>query len=123
MKPNKNFIDGKWVASLEKETYQQKNPANLEQVTGIWPRSGLADVENAINAAQKTYQNWSALTVHKRAEYVKKALSLMMERVPGIAEVLTAENGKTLSESRLEIRAAINEMEFQISEGLYSLGE
>lgn len=123
LKTNKNFIDGKWVASLEKETYLQKNPANLKQITGIWPKSGLADVENAIDSAQRAYQNWSTLTVHKRAEYLKKALSLMMERVPSIAAILTAENGKTLGESRLEIRAAIKEMEFQISEGLYSLGE
>ena len=47
----------------------------------------------------------------------------MHERVDRIARAITAENGKTLAESRMEIHSAIKEMEFQISEGLYRLGE
>ncbi len=123
MKTNNNFIDGKWVPSLEKESYPQRNPANFEQITGLWQKSGIGDVEYTIEAAQKAYKHWSILTVHKRAEYLKKALSLMRERVNRIAKVITAENGKTLAESRMEIYSAIKEMEFQISEGLYRLGE
>lgn len=111
------------MASRNKETYPQRNPADLEQITGLWPKSGIEDVEDALDAAEKAFGQWSDLTVFKRADHLKKALSLMKERVPEIANVITAENGKTLGESRMEIRAAIKEMEFQISEGLYHLGE
>lgn len=123
MNTNYNFINGTWVSARNKATYPQRNPADLEQITGLWPKSGIEDVEDALDAAGKAYSRWSDLTVFERGDYLKKALLLMKERVPEIASVITAENGKTLGESRLEIRAAIKEMEFQINEGLYHLGE
>lgn len=123
MDVNNNFIDGRWMPSIEGETYEQRNPSDLSQVTGRWQKSGVKDVENAVDAAQQAFKNWSSLTVYKRAEYLKAALALMRERTNSIAEILTAENGKTLAESKTEINSAIKEMDFQINEGLYRLGE
>ena len=123
MNINNNFIDGRWVPSVEGKTYSQKNPADLTKVTGIWQESGVKDVENAVDAAQKAFKNWSSLTVYKRAEYLKAALAMMHKRTNSIAEILTGENGKTLAESKTEINSAIKEMDFQINEGLYRLGE
>ncbi|MFW6032772.1 MAG: aldehyde dehydrogenase family protein, partial [Phycisphaeraceae bacterium] len=99
-------------------TFEQRNPANLEEVTGTWPACTRDDAKRAIAAARDAYPAWRAMGVYKRAEYLKRALALMMERREPIARVLTAENGKTLNESLTEIDAAIKEMEFQISEGL-----
>ncbi|RIH63985.1 aldehyde dehydrogenase family protein [Mariniphaga sediminis] len=118
-----NFINGRWVPSVEGKTYPQKNPADLTIVTGIWQESGVKDVKNAVDSAQQAFKNWSSLTIYKRAEYLKVALTLMRERANKIAEILTAENGKTLAESKTEINSAIKEMDFQINEGLYRPGE
>lgn len=123
MEINHNFIDGKWIPSLDGETYEQRNPADFKQITGIWQKSGVRDIGLAAEAAQKAFHDWKKLTVYKRAEYLKNALALMRERIDRIARVITCENGKTLAESRTEIHSAIREMAFQVSEGLYRLGE
>ncbi len=113
-----NYINGKWVASKDAARYETHNPADLTQVTGTWPKSTLEDVQAALEAAQNALPAWRQLTVYQRSDYLRKALSLMRERMNAIAEVITAENGKTLAESRGEITSAIKEMDYQINEGL-----
>lgn len=120
---HKNYINGQWAASSGKQTYEQLNPADLTEVTGIWQKSTVEDIRAAIDAARGVFTSWSALTVYQRAQYLKKALALMNQRVGKIAQVVTSENGKTLKESEGEIASAIKEMDFQISEGLRMSGE
>jgi len=119
----KNYVDGCWVEASNGKTFEQRNPANLEEVTGIWPASTKEDTLKAIEAAQKAFPAWKSLTVYQRAEFLKKALSGMIRRQDEFAEVLSKENGKTLSESKTEIGSAIKEMEFQINEGIRLGGE
>ncbi|MBN2210806.1 MAG: aldehyde dehydrogenase family protein [Sedimentisphaerales bacterium] len=114
----KNYINGKWITSAKGAQYDHYNPADLTEVTGSWPKSTVEDVQVAIQAAQNAFIHWRQLTVYQRSEYLRKALSLMRERLDTIAEVLTTENGKTLAESKAEIVSAIKEMDFQINEGL-----
>jgi alpha-ketoglutaric semialdehyde dehydrogenase len=118
-----NYIGGDWTASSDGRTFEQRNPANLEEVTGLWPACTAEDARRAIGAAEAAFPAWRALTVYRRAEYLKKALGLMAERRDAMARVLTLENGKTLAESKTEIDSAIREMEFQINEGLRMRGE
>jgi acyl-CoA reductase-like NAD-dependent aldehyde dehydrogenase len=118
-----NYIDGNWVAAADGRTFEQRNPANLDEVTGLWPACTVEDAQRAIGAAEGAFPAWRALTVYRRAEYLKKALGLMAERRDAMARVLTLENGKTLAESKTEIDSAIREMDFQINEGLRMGGE
>ena len=120
---HKNYINGQWVTSKGGQTYEQHNPADLTEVTGIWQKSTIEDIRAAIDAAQSAFSSWSSLTVFQRAQYLKKALALMNQRIDEIARVITAENGKTLKESESEIISAIKEMDFQISQGLRMGGE
>ncbi len=119
----KNYIGGGWTGGSDGETFEQHNPADLREVTGLWPASTRGDVRDAIRAAQEAFPAWSSLSPLKRAEYLKRAHRGMVERADELAEVLTRENGKTLDESRAEINAAIGEMEFQINEGVRLGGE
>jgi alpha-ketoglutaric semialdehyde dehydrogenase len=118
-----NYIDGAWVPASDGATFEQRNPADLNEVTGWWPAASVVDAQAAITAAQAAQPAWAALTVYQRADYLKRALTLMVERRDQIAEVITVENGKTLAESRAEIDSAIREMEFQIHEGLRLRGD
>ncbi len=118
-----NYINGEWLPASDGATFEQRNPANLEEVTGFWPKSPRADATRAIEAAQAAYPGWRALGVHQRAGYLKRAHNLMLERREKIAEILTLENGKTIKESLVEIDNAIGEMEFQIHEGLRLFGQ
>jgi len=117
-----NYIGGKWCASSDGRTFEHRNPADLEAITGLWPQSPRADARKAIDAAARAFPRWSGLTVYERAAVLKKALAAMEQRREEIAGVITLENGKTLAESRTEVDAAIREMEFQIHQGLRALG-
>ena len=118
-----NYIGGKWIDSGDGKTFEQLNPANLKEVTGLWPASTREDARRAIDAAQEAFPAWAALTPYQRMEYFRRVLDLMTQRRDSIAEVITRENGKTLGESRGEIDSAIREMEFQVHEGLRMGGQ
>lgn len=119
----KNYINGEWVDYVNGKTTEQRNPADLDEVTGLWPAASQEDVRAAIDAAQNAFGGWSSLPIARRAEYLKGALANMRERVEDIARVLTLENGKTIAESKAEITSAISEMEFQIHEGIRLYGQ
>ena len=119
----RNYIGGQWVASGDGATFEQRNPADLNEVTGIWPASTREDAKTAIRAAKEAYPSWSALTAYQRAEYLKKALHAMVTRKNELAEMITLENGKTFRESLTEVDAAISEMDFQIHEGIRMFGQ
>lgn len=119
----KNYINGEWIESNEGRTFKQLNPARLNQVTGIWPAMSKAETSRAIEAAQQAFPKWRSLSVYNRAGYLKQALQNMIDGIEEIAEIITLENGKTLTESKTEIKSAIKEMEYQIHEGLRLCGQ
>ncbi|MBD3321036.1 MAG: aldehyde dehydrogenase family protein [Chitinivibrionales bacterium] len=119
----KNYINGKWTASSSGKMFEQRNPANLDEITGKWPSSTSEDAACAIEAAGEAFEQWSSLTVYKRAEYLRNAVENMKKRRNEIAEVLTSENGKTITESKAEIDSAVKEASFQVSEGIRMCGQ
>ena len=119
----KNYIDGEWVGSADGKTFEQRNPSNLEEVTGHWPKSTREDAKRAIESSHAAFADWSGIGVHQRAEYLSKAVAVMRGRAEDIAAILTEENGKTLNESRTEVASAVREMEFQIAQGVAMCGE
>ena len=112
-----NYIDGAWTAPDSGNYAPQFEPARLSEATGEYPVSGPDDVERALAAAQAAFPAWRDTPPAKRAAILRRALANIQARREEIATVLTAENGKTLDESRAEIDAAIAEMDFQIGEG------
>lgn len=123
MTDHPNYIDGEWVTARAGATFDTRNPANLDEVTGRWPALGRAETAAAIAAAATAFPAWRRLGAYGRAAILQRALAAMRARREEIAAVVTLENGKTLAESRAEIDSAINEMEFQIHEGMRLGGE
>ena len=119
----RNHIDGNWVGAGDGSTFEQRNPANLDEVTGVWPKGTREDARQAIEAAHAAFGDWSGMSVHKRAEYLTRAVEVLKGKTDEIAATLTRENGKTLVESQTEVRSAIGEMEFQIAQGVSMCGE
>ena len=120
---SQNYIDGQWVGASDGQTFAQRNPADLEHVTGEWPQGTSADAEQAIEAAHAAFPAWADMGVYQRAEYLSRAVAVLKERAEEIAAILTAENGKTLDEARTEIGSAVREMEFQIAQGISMCGQ
>jgi len=123
VKTFQNYVNGKWVSATSGKTFPQNNPARLSEVTGHYQSSSVEDTRRAIDAAEAAYPAWRDTRVPARAEILKKALNLMIERREEMAKVLTLENGKTLAEARGEINSAIKEMEYQIAEGVRMCGQ
>ena len=119
----KCYIQGKWVVSSDQKTFVQRNPANLDEITGVWPAMTREDTRLAVDAAAAAFPGWSALTAYQRADYLKKAHRFMSDHRNEIAKTITLENGKTLRESHTEVNAALSEMEFQIHEGVRMFGQ
>lgn len=116
-----SMIAGQKVQSPK--TFEQRNPANLNEVTGIWPALSREQTCSAVEAAVSAFPAWSALSVYKRAEYMKKAHRAMIDRREELAQAITLENGKTLKEALGEVDSAIREMDYQINEGLRLCGK
>ncbi len=108
-----NYINGSFKPPTNGKTAPHHNPARLGEITGHYPASGIEDAESALTAAQAAFPAWRDTPPIQRAAILRKAMAGMADRRDEVAAVLTAENGKTLAESRGEIDAAIAEMDFQ----------
>jgi acyl-CoA reductase-like NAD-dependent aldehyde dehydrogenase len=97
------IIEGDRVGAASGQTYQVVNPATGEVVEEV-PSGGAEDVDRAARAAQKAQRAWAALVPAQRARILHEAAAHMLEKVEEIAPVLTAEQGKTILESRIEAR-------------------
>ncbi len=110
----KNYIDGEWVESSSGETYENRNPANWDEVIGIFQKSTKEDTERAIEAAQRAYKKWRLVPAPKRAEIIFRAAQMLVERKEQFARDMTREMGKILDETRGDVQEAID-MSFYIA--------
>ncbi len=97
------IIEGERVGAASGQTYEVTNPATGEVVDQV-PSGDAADVDRAAQAAAKAQRAWAKLPPNERARILHQAAAHMLTRVEEIAPVLTAEQGKTILESRLEAR-------------------
>jgi aldehyde dehydrogenase (NAD+) len=117
MKEYKNFIDGKWVPSVTGKTYEDRNPANYEEVIGIFPQSNYEDVEKAVKAAKKAYEHWKRVPAPKRGEILRKAGEIMLSKKEELARLMTQEMGKILKEARGDVQEGIDTAFYAFGEG------
>src|SRR5687768_8739959 len=94
------YIDGEWVGG--ETTIPVRNPAT-GAVLGSVPRLGAAETRRAIEAAERAWPAWRAKTAKERSVILRKWFDLMMANQEDLAQILTAEQGKPLAESRGEI--------------------
>nr|XP_036674464.1 glutarate-semialdehyde dehydrogenase [Drosophila suzukii]XP_036674465.1 glutarate-semialdehyde dehydrogenase [Drosophila suzukii] len=102
---DKALVDGAWVdSSNSKATFEVRNPAN-GAVIGKVPNMNVADAQQAINAAKQAYESkeWRSLTAKDRSNLLKKWHKLIEENSQEIAEIMTAESGKPINESKGEV--------------------
>jgi acyl-CoA reductase-like NAD-dependent aldehyde dehydrogenase len=112
-----NYIAGQWVECETKKTFPNINPANADEIVGLFQASSALDAAAACEAAAKAQPAWAALPAPRRGEYLFKAAEIMESRLAKIAEEMTREEGKTLPESKGEVKRAINIMRYFGGEG------
>jgi aldehyde dehydrogenase (NAD+) len=109
-----NYIDGQWVDGPQ---FENLNPADTREVVGLHVNGTPADVERAAAAAQAALPGWSGLTGPARGAYLYKVADLLDQRFEAIAREMTLEEGKTLPESKGEVRRSINILRYFAAEG------
>jgi acyl-CoA reductase-like NAD-dependent aldehyde dehydrogenase len=119
----KNFIDGRWVPSSSGQTFENRNPANTDDLVGVFQQSNAADVKAAIAAAARAYEHWRMVPAPLRAEILFKAARLLVERKEQFAQDMTREMGKVLNETRGDVQEAIDMTYYMAGEGRRMFGQ
>ena len=114
------YIDGKWVAGSER--MDVTNPATGNVIASV-PVVGVAETRSAIAAAEKAMKGWAARTAKERSNVLRAWFNLMMENQEDLAQIMTAEQGKPLAESRGEIAYGASFIEFFAEEAKRIYGE
>jgi acyl-CoA reductase-like NAD-dependent aldehyde dehydrogenase len=118
-----NFIDGSWVPSVSGALFENRNPANTDDLIGVFQRSTAADVARAIDAARIAYERWRLVPAPKRAELLFHAAQLIADRKESLARDMTREMGKVLDETRGDVQEAIDMTFFMAGEGRRQYGQ
>jgi malonate-semialdehyde dehydrogenase (acetylating)/methylmalonate-semialdehyde dehydrogenase len=105
-----NYIQGTWRESAATERIPVINPATGEEL-GRTPLSPAAEVDQAAAAASHAFQSWRRTPVTERVQYLFKLKGLLEEHFEEISRTITLECGKTMAESRGEMRRAIENVE------------
>jgi succinate-semialdehyde dehydrogenase / glutarate-semialdehyde dehydrogenase len=116
------YVNGAWVGALNRGTIPVTNPATGETL-GTVPRMGAEETRQAIEAADKALPAWRAKTAKERAQILRKWFDLMMANQEDLATLMTAEQGKPLTESRGEIAYAAAFIEWFGEEGKRVYGD
>lgn len=105
-----NYINGQWCYSNAAEHLDVVNPATAIALAKV-PLSAKQDLDQAADAAQTAFQTWRRTPATQRVQYLFRLKMLMEEQFEELASTITLECGKTLDESRGELRRAIENVE------------
>jgi len=117
MKDYKNLINGKLIDSKSGRTFENRNPANWDEVVGVFPKSNAEDLNLAIEAAKKAYPKWRAIPWPKRSEIMRKVAELMVANKEELSKLMTREMGKVIKETRGDTQEGIDTALYASIEG------
>src|SRR5713101_7753711 len=100
----KNFIAGDWGAPSTGAYFENRNPADWDDVIGCFPRSGPDDVARAVASARRGFARWSATPAPIRGQVLQRVGELLAERQEQIARAMLLEMGKVLTETRGDVQ-------------------
>src|SRR5579885_1343456 len=118
-----NFINGEWVEGRSGKAYENRNPANTDELIGMFAASTSEDVDLAVDAATEAYKTWRLVPAPKRAEILFRAAELLVQRKEQFAKDMTREMGKVLAETRGDVQEAIDITYYMAGEGRRLFGQ
>lgn len=108
MKIFKNFVAGAWVEPSTGKYFENRNPADRNDVIGKFPLSNSTDVDRAVASARRGFELWKATPAPLRGDVLRKTGDLMTSRKDEIADAMTREMGKPLTETRGDVQEGID---------------
>ncbi|MGE0488675.1 MAG: CoA-acylating methylmalonate-semialdehyde dehydrogenase [Vulcanimicrobiota bacterium] len=105
----RNFIGDEWL-EVGGDTLEVVNPATGDALAQV-PLSGKAQAEQAVDAAASALSSWAATPVTERIQVLFRLKALLEDAFDDMARIITEECGKTLAESKGELRRGIENVE------------
>jgi alpha-ketoglutaric semialdehyde dehydrogenase len=118
----KNYIDGEWADAASGETFESTSPADGETI-GTFPKSGPEDVDRAVAAAKRAYDEWRLVPAPKRGEVLFRFAQLLAESKDDLTDLMTHEMGKVKAEAAGDVQEAIDMAYYMGGEGRRLFGQ
>jgi len=116
------LIDGQWVGAEGGANFAVSNPATGETLGSV-PDLGVAQVRQAIRAAEGAWPAWRAKTASERARVLRRWYELILANADDLARIMTAEQGKPLAEAKGEIAYGASFVEWFAEEAKRAYGD
>lgn len=110
----RNYINGQW---LDGETFENRNPADTDDLVGLFVKGTAQDISDAVRAAETALPGWASLPAPARGAYLFKVAEILDSRFEQLGLEMTREEGKTLPEAKGEVRRSINIFRYYAGEG------
>ena len=117
-----NFIGGEWTLSTATEMVPVMNPSRGEQIAEV-PMSSAAELDSAVQAALKAFPDWSDTPPNERAQVLFRLKGLLEAEFEALARGISREHGKTLVESKGDLRRGIEVVEYACGAPSLLMGE
>lgn len=118
-----NHIRGEWVPAESGEFFENRNPADVNDLVGLFPKSSSADVDRAVEAAGAAYDEWRLTPAPKRGEILYRLGLILQDRKEEIARLMTREMGKIIKETRGDVQEGIDTAFYAAGEGRRLFGD
>ena len=115
------FIDGAWSAAAAGRSLPVVSPATGD-VVGTVAHAERADLDRALESADKGYRTWRRISAFDRSKAMRKAADLLRQRADAIAPLLTIEQGKPLPEAKGEVLAGADVIDWFAEEARRTYG-
>lgn len=118
-----NFISDQYVPPQSGKYFDNRNPADKNDLVGQFAESSAADINAAVSAAQAAFPAWSSMPAPKRGELIYKAAEILLRRKEELAKVIVREMGKTMPECLGDIQSSVDVAYFCAGEGRRLYGQ
>ncbi|WP_310601081.1 NAD-dependent succinate-semialdehyde dehydrogenase [Desulfobulbus sp.] len=118
---NRGYINGNWIAASDRKVFPVTNPATAALIAEV-ADMGAVEAEAATAAAAAAWPAWRNLTAKARAAVLKRWFELILSHGEDLANLITAEQGKPLTESRGEVSYGASFVEWFAEEARRAYG-
>jgi len=109
------FIGGEW--SKPRDDFADRNPANLDEVVGVFPHATADEVASAVDAARAAFPAWRRTSRILRAECFDRLAQLVKRDTDALATLMARECGKNITECRAEVVEGLHMIQYVFGVG------